>query len=281
MHGVTTSPAPYCTWPETSWGFRPGEPIAPGRKVVRRLAGGGAHEAFVVEADGGVAVAKLPRPHLADDPHCLLRLRGEARALQRLAHPAVPRCLDYTLSGAHPHLLLEHVPGPSLHTVLAGRGTLSPHIVASVGSAIARALAHIARSGWVHLDVKPSNIVLNARPRLLDFELARTAAAAARMRRPAGTWSYMPPEQRAAGGANVAAVGPPADVFGLAASLGEALTGRPFRSWPSPRPHALAGPLGALLAGALAPEPRDRPTAAELTAGLAELAEAPSLAAAA
>jgi eukaryotic-like serine/threonine-protein kinase len=272
MRGITTTPAPSCTSHETSWGLEPGDAIAPGRRVVRRLAGGGAHEAFVVEVDGGgVAVAKLPRPHLADDPHCLLRLRDEGRALERLAHPAVPRHLGTFLSGAHPHLLLEHVPGPSLHTALAGGRALSPHIAATVGSAIARALAHIARTGWVHLDVKPSNIVLNARPRLLDFELARTVAAAARMRRPAGTWSYMSPEQRAAAGA----VGPPADVFALAASLGEALTGRPFRPCPSP---ALPGPIGALLDDALAPEPRDRPTAAELAAGLAELDGAPALA---
>jgi eukaryotic-like serine/threonine-protein kinase len=280
MRGVTTTPASSCEGPETSWGFQPGEAIAPGRQVVRRLAGGGAHEAFVVQADGGLAVAKLPRPHLADDPHCLLRLRGEARALERLAHPGVPRYLDHVLTGPHPHLLLEHVPGPSMHTALAGRGSLGPEIVATVGHAIARALAHIARGGWVHLDVKPSNIVLNARPRLLDFELARTVAAAARMRRPAGTWAYMPPEQRTAGAPNTATVGPPADVFALAASLGEALTGRPFRSSPA-RASALPGPVGAVLDEALTPEPHDRPTAAELAAGLADLAEAPALAAAA
>jgi serine/threonine protein kinase len=43
--------------------------------------------------------------------------------------------------------------------------------------------------GWVHLDVKPSNVVLTVSPRLLDFELARPAAEAARMRWPAGTWA--------------------------------------------------------------------------------------------
>lgn len=46
---------------------------------------------------------------------------------------------------------------------------------------------HIAAAGWAHLDVKPSNIVLNTRPRLIDFELARPAAEAARMTKPTGT----------------------------------------------------------------------------------------------
>ena len=135
---------------------------------------------------GRRAVAKVPRPHLVDDPHCLLRLRNEGRALQRLAHPALPRHLGTVLSGPHPHLLLEHVPGPTLHAAVSRRRACPSPLVAALGAAIARALAHIAAAGWVHLDVKPSNIMLNVRPRLIDFELARPVADAARMTRPRG-----------------------------------------------------------------------------------------------
>jgi serine/threonine protein kinase len=96
-------------------------------------------------------------------------------------------------------------------------------------------------------------------------------AEAARMTRPAGTWAFMAPEHRAPGGARK--VGPPADVFALALSLGEALMGRPF-VFPSGRRSAvLPGRVGALLAEALATAPDDRPKAAELAAGLAGLAE--------
>ena len=89
---------------------------------------------------------------------------------------------------------------------------------------------------------------------------------------PTGTWAFMPPEQRAAGAADAPAVGPPADVFALAISLGEALAGRPLARTPARRP-GLPGPVGVLLGEALAPAPSDRPTAAELAAGLAEHAE--------
>ena len=282
MRLVTTRPAPWRTSKDSWWPLAPRDMLASGPRVVRRVGGGGAHEVFLVDTDlHRYAVAKLPRPHLAGDPHCLLGLKDEARALVRLAHPTVPRHLGTVLSGPHPHLLLEYVPGSTLDDALAAGGPLRPQTVASLGWSLASTLAHIAAAGWVHLDVKPSNIVLSARPCLLDFELARPATDAARMRRPTGTWAFMPPEQRAAGIADGPAIGPPADVFALAVSLSEALVGRELARTPARRREGLGGPVGSLLAEALAAVPSDRPTAAELAAGLAEHAAPPALAAAA
>ena len=268
----------------SSWTLTSMDTLAPGRRIVRRLAGGTAHEVFLVEAGGPDrrAVAKLPRPHLVEDPHCLLRLQHEGRALERLAHPALPRVLGTVLLGPHPHLLLEHVPGPTLQDAIVTETQLGPKRVASLGAALARALDHIAAAGWVHLDVKPANIVLNARPRLIDFELARPIAEAARTTEPGGTWAYMPPEQRRAGLAGrPAALGPPADVFALAASLHEALAGRQLAHPSVPQAATLPGAVGELIGHALAPSPDDRPTAAELSEALAERGDRPALAQAA
>src|ERR687892_828039 len=85
------------------WTLARGDAIAPGRRVLRRLGDGGAHEAFLVETGvSGLAVAKLPRPWLAGDVHRLVSLRDEGHALSRLSAPAVPRPLAPVLSGAHP-----------------------------------------------------------------------------------------------------------------------------------------------------------------------------------
>jgi eukaryotic-like serine/threonine-protein kinase len=264
--------------PGSSWALGRGDVLAPGRRIVRRLGGGAAHEAFLVDTGGPcrLAAAKLPRPHLAEDPHCLLGLRGEARALERLAHPTVPAHLDTVLSGPYPHLLIAYVPGPTLQDILVARRSLDRRTVASLGCTLARGLAHIAELGWVHLDVKPSNIVLDILPHLVDFELARPAAEATRMNSPAGTWAYMAPEQRAAGAGHAPAIGPAADVFALAASLHEALGGGLPPRPRAPRPAAFQSGIGALLDDALAPAPGDRPTAAELAEGLAQFAEPPT-----
>jgi eukaryotic-like serine/threonine-protein kinase len=262
-----------CTEPweppaESRWGFRRGDEVAPGRRVLRRVGDGGAHEAFLVETGmSGLAVAKLPRPWLAGDVHRLVSLRDEGDALSRLRAPAIPRHLDTVLSGPHPHLLMEYVAGPTLRTALAAHGPLPASFVAGLGHALALGLAAIARAGWVHLDVKPANIVLNMTPRLIDFELACPAADAARMTRPTGTWHYMPPEQRAATPASGAGIGPAADVYALAVTLIEAFTGRPFERSPEAVPPP--GAIGRVLADALARAPRDRPRADELAAALA------------
>jgi eukaryotic-like serine/threonine-protein kinase len=266
-----------CTEPwgppdDGQWGLRRGDEVAPGRRVLRRLGDGGAHEAFLVETGAAdLAVAKLPRPRFARDVHRLVSLRDEGEALSRLRASAVPRHLDTVLSGAHPHLLMEYVAGPTLLTAIASRGALPASLVAGLGRALALGLAAIARAGWVHLDVKPANIVLNIAPRLIDFELARPAADAARMTHPTGTWHYMPPEQRAAGTASGLDIGPAADVYALAFTLCEALTGRPLERSPEPVPPQ--GLVGGLLADALARAPRDRPRADELAAALAAHAD--------
>ena len=117
-----------CTEPwelpaERQWGFCRGDDLAPGRRVLRRLGNGRAHETFLVETEpSGLAVAKLPRPSLVGDVHRLVSLRDEGEALSRLRSPAVPRHLDTVLSGDRPHLLMEYVAGPTLRTAIAARG---------------------------------------------------------------------------------------------------------------------------------------------------------------
>jgi eukaryotic-like serine/threonine-protein kinase len=268
---VTHPTEPSSPAADSTWGLGRGDLLSPGRRAIRRLGEGGAHEAYLVDVGDGLrAVAKLPRPCLAQDLHCLAALSREGRALRRLASPAVPRHLDTVLAGPRPHLLMEYVPGPTLRTAIAAHGPLATGVVATLGCELACALATIADAGWVHLDVKPSNVLLNARPRLLDFELARPAAEARRITVPTGTWQYMPPEQRAAG-TGAEPLGPAADVFGLALTLCEALAGRPIERLPAPAPPR--GDLGSVLADALAAAPCDRPRARELAAALAEWAE--------
>jgi eukaryotic-like serine/threonine-protein kinase len=266
-----------------TWGLVEGDAIAPGRTVLRSLGGGRRYEVFLVwdEHRLAVLVAKLLRPELASDPAALRELADEAEALTRLAHPVLVRGFDVVADGRFPHLLIEHLEGPTLRELISEvRGALPLEQLLPLGLHVASALHYLAAEGMVHLDVKPDNVVMGAPPRLIDLSVACTVDAARRLRRPVGTDGYMAPEQcdPARG-----PVGPPADVFGLAATLHHAVSGtRPFardgeQRFPqlerdaAPLPRRVPRELASLLGAALARDPLERPTAAELAAGLEPL----------
>jgi eukaryotic-like serine/threonine-protein kinase len=172
-------------------------------------------------------VAKVLRPDRAGEPRHLKSLTAEAEALDSLDHPVLLRGFDAVLEGPHPHVLVEHLEGPTLRSLIKRHGALEIEQLVPLAMHVAAALQYMANEEWVHLDVKPDNIVMGVPPRLIDLSVARTVERAAAIRSPIGTDPYMAPEQAAPGD-----IGPPADVFGLAATLFHAVAG----SVPFPRP---------------------------------------------
>ena len=270
-----------------TWGLVEGDAIAPGRTVLRRIGGGRRFEVFLVwdEHRLAVLVAKVLRPDQAGDEHALRELVREGDLLARIAHPVVVRGFDTAAGGPFPHLLLEHLEGPTLQALLDEHGPVGLEQLLPLAMHVASALHYLAREGVVHLDVKPDNLVMGAPPRLIDFSVSRSLSSAARLKKPVGTDQYMAPEQcdRTRG-----ELGPPVDVFGLGATLYRAITGeRAFprpegaaRSEdpelrfpqlvkpPAPLPRRTPAPLADLLQAMLAKQPGDRPTAAEVVGAL-------------
>ncbi len=154
-----------------------------------------------------------------------------------------------------------------------------------IGTCLADALHYADERGLVHLDLKPTNVLLAAdgQPMLLDFHLAHAPvpAGAPVPERLGGTPAYMAPEHQAAllavaeGGAVRVGVDGRADIYGLGAVLYEALggsapppAGRAGQQLRQRNPQVTAG-LADLLARCLAPDPHDRyPNAAALAADL-------------
>jgi eukaryotic-like serine/threonine-protein kinase len=260
---------PWAARERPTWGFAEGDPIAPGRTILRRIGGGRRFETFLVWDDHRLAVlvAKLLRPDVATDPVALHELEAEAALLARLAHPVVMRGFGAVTGGRFPHLLLEHLDGPTLAELLEAHGPLALEQLLPLALYLASALHYLAKEGVVHLDVKPSNVVMGAPPRLIDLSVARTHEQAARARHPIGTDAYMAPEQAEPDGR----LGAPADVYGLCATVHEAAAGarRPARLHRR-TPQALKD----VLAAGLDPDPANRPTAAEVAAALEPLVAA-------
>ncbi len=161
------------------------------------------------------------------DPDLLDRFEQEAEVVRRLSHPNLVRVLESGEIDDHGYLVMEFVDGPPLAAGLRKKA-YPPAKLAAIGALVARALHHAHRSGFIHRDITPGNILLTPEgvPKLSDFGLAlrrdgsdRPAAGTT-----AGTPVYMSPEQ-AAGLHDV--VDPRADVYSLGAVLYEGLAGRP------------------------------------------------------
>ena len=84
--------------------------------MLKPLGGGTRYEVFLVWDDKlfSLAVAKVLRPAYAEEERALRELAEEAEALEALAHPVMVRGFDAVLDGEHPHLLIEHLEGPTL-----------------------------------------------------------------------------------------------------------------------------------------------------------------------
>ena len=273
----------------TSWRVAPGDEIVPGRVVQSLLGGGERFEAYAAFNQRLMTptVVKILRPAFVDDARARRAVRKEGDILARLDHPGLARVLGIDADGARPFLELEFIEGPRLSTLIRRHGRLDAEQAVLLGRQLAATLHHLHAEGCLHLDVKPSNIVMGATPCLIDFSVARRTDRARRINGFIGTDAYMSPEQ--ADPDRWATIGPKSDSWGLAATMHHALTGhRPFRrgarsgTGPDRFPQLAEPPepldpiddapgLAGLLASCLADDPASRPSVGELFARFDEL----------
>lgn len=202
----------------------------------------------------------------------------EADILLALAHPNIVRC--FGVNGST-RLLMEYLEGPSLHQLVKSRPKrrLGINDALRISIYVGAALCHVHDRGVLHLDVKPSNIVVEkGRPILCDFGIARWQAAP-RPSSVTGTEGYVAPEE-----CRLEEITPAADIFSLGVTLYELLTGHmPFpekgdgESYPqlsqppsSVRRHRAGVPVGLekLVLSCLSRDPEARPSLAALLPSL-------------
>ncbi|WAL94787.1 protein kinase domain-containing protein [Streptomyces sp. Je 1-369] len=256
-----------------------------GYRIVALLGEGGMGRVHLARSASGRPVAvKTVHGHLAADPEFRERFRREAAAVRAVTGPYTAAVLDAGPDAEQPWLAIEFCAGPGLPDAVAARGPLGAAELATLGAALAEALAAVHAAGLVHRDVKPSNIVVTRDgPKLIDFGIAKNAAdeSLTAEGEAIGSPGFIAPEQLARGGRPE----PACDVFALGAVLAVAATGRgPFGSGGAPEvlhrtlheDPDLAGVPDPrwrdLLGRCLSRDPAGRPAVAEVLARCAERA---------
>ncbi|MFF4696257.1 protein kinase domain-containing protein [Streptomyces chattanoogensis] len=189
------------------------------------------HAAHDLRLDRGVAVKTL-RSDLAGDASAAARFRREALSAASLNHPSIVAVYDTgedLVGGVHvPYIVMERVDGSTFADLLHGGGRLPPTRALELTAGVLEALAHAHRSGVVHSDIKPANVMLShdGVVKVTDFGTARRVdvqgAPLTQHTAVIGTPRYLSPEQ-----AQGKAVGAPADLYSTGCLLYELLTARP------------------------------------------------------
>lgn len=218
--------------------------------LLGKLATGGVAEIYVGRLHGPndlsrFLVIKRINPALAENPVVKRDFLHEARLMQGLAHPNLATVHDVDDDHGALFLAMEWVRGQSLRKILdisrRKREPLPIALVIALFVDVASALAHVHAAKdangkplrIVHRDVTPENLVVgwNGVPKLLDFGVAKSEAATRETDAGVvkGKYAYMAPEQW-----GDEEVDGRSDVFALAASLHEALTGKVLYDRPTP-----------------------------------------------
>lgn len=194
--------------------------IARRYQVVRRLGAGGMGEVYLCTDMELRRTVALKRSRTGDGG----QIRREARLGAGLTHPHIVSVFDVVSDGEDRWLVMEYVPSRALDEVLRSSGPLSHEQIRTIGAQLADALAAMHSRGMVHRDLKPANVLIteDGSARLTDLGVARwTEATITGGAVDAGTTAYLAPEVAAGNPAD-----PPADIFGLGATLFAATTGR-------------------------------------------------------
>ncbi len=256
------------------------QPTVGGYTLLTRLGEGGmgvVHLARRGPAGPRVAL-KVLRPHIVGDQEARRRLEREVGSLRRIRSQWVAEIVDADPWAEIPYVATRYVPGLSLHDLVVEEGPVQGTDLYWLAGCLAEGIASVHSVGVLHRDVKPSNVLMEGRtPILIDFGLARVADDPKLTHTGwlLGTPGYLAPEILYGEDATAAS-----DVHSWAATVAYAGTGHP----PFGRGPAMAimdrvrrgqfdldglpVDLRQVVAAALDPEPRNRPTLDQLLAWL-------------
>ena len=257
--------------------FRAGALFAGRFRIVALLGRGGMGQVYRAhDLELGQPVALKFLTAFGSDDRARARLRSEVRLARQISHPNVCRVYNIGEADGDLYLSMEYVNGEDLAALLKRIGRLPVDKGVEIARKLCAGLAAAHAKGVLHRDLKPGNIMIDARGdvRIMDFGLAAIAAELEAPDVRSGTPAYMAPEQLS--GREVTRQ---SDIYALGLVMYKLLTGRPpfagkdvqellrqRESHPAATPSTLIPDLGPVvertILRCLEPDPKMRPASA-------------------
>jgi serine/threonine-protein kinase len=186
-------------------------------QLVESLGKGGMAEVHLARdlmLERDVAI-KILRQDYSGDEEFRERFRQEAKAAANLSHANIVTVHDFGLDENQLFIVMEHVPGDDLNTIIKQRGRFDIKEGVSLIVQACAGIGYAHRAGLVHCDVKPHNFIVSpdGRLKVTDFGIARALASISPDEESEVVWGspqYFSPEQAAGG-----APSPSSDVYSL------------------------------------------------------------------
>jgi serine/threonine protein kinase len=198
---------------------------------------------------------KVIRRNQQDSPLFYENFLKEIETVGQLEHPNMVRAYDALEYEGYLFLVMELLAGDSLHSLVSKGRHLTVHELLQVMTGICEAILHLHANGYLHLDIKPANVMLldNGTTKLIDYGLAVRRDAIRSGGVLYGTVGYMPPEQLSAG-----FVDERTDIFAVGKVL-QFLLMKGVDSDPTQHDHVVLGELQRLAEKMIDDDPGNRP----------------------
>ena len=196
-------------------------------QLLERIGTGGMADVFRARdlmLERSVAIKVLHETY-SDDAAFQARFKQEARAAANLSHPNIVTVHDFGFDNGQLFIVMEHIPGKDLKTILRQRGRYSVEETIPLIVQACAGIGYAHRAGLVHCDIKPHNMIVtpDGRLKVTDFGIARALSTIMPDERADVVWGspqYFSPEQAVG-----EAPSPASDVYSLGVVLYEVLTG--------------------------------------------------------